>query len=223
MSECNKCSFCSAYPTLRYVGFYRLFNEPALIVRDQQLLRELLLGINFPHCEDNAVYLDVRRDPQAAQNPFLARGKHWRQRRGELLPLFTPHRLRQTLPHIAAACGQLQRFVARHLSCDCFEAKTLATRYTLQVIASAVFGLDAQCLGGDQWQEENAEEEEVTSSWLALMGPLFQPNGAWSLAETIALLHSPFLGWLLQHRCVDDVQKYIENYRLIYLYIYLSI
>lgn len=202
--QCNECYFCSAYPTL----LYRLFNEPALIVRDQELLRELLLGTNFPHCEDNAVFLDVQRDPQAAQNPFLARGKHWRQRRGELLPLFTPHRLRQTLPHIAAACGQLQRFVARHLSCDCFEAKTLATRYTLQVIASAVFGLDAQCLGGDQ-REEDAEEE-VPSAWLALMGPLFQSNGAWSLAETIALLHSPFLGRLLQHRCVDDVQKYIE-------------
>lgn len=193
------------------MGFYRLFNEPALIVRDQQLLRELLLGTNFPHCEDNAVFLDVRRDPQAAQNPFLARGQHWRQRRGELLPLFTPHRLRQTLPHIAAACGQLQRFVARRLSRDCFEAKTLATRYTLQVIASAVFGLDAQCLGGEQQQGNCAaekEEEEVPSAWLTLMGPLFQANGAWSLAETIALLHSPLLGWLLQHRWVDEEQIY---------------
>lgn len=201
------------------MGFYRLFNEPALIVRDQQLLRELLLGSNFPHCEDNAVFLDVRRDPQAAQNPFLARGQHWRQRRGELLPLFTPHRLRQTLPHIAAACGQLQRFVARRLSRDCFEAKTLATRYTLQVIASAVFGLDAQCLGGEQ-QEEHAEEEEeqeVTSTWLTLLGPLFQSNGVWSLAETIALLHSPLLGWLLQHRCVVDSQLYMEIWGFISL------
>lgn len=204
------------------MGFYRLFNEPALIVRDQQVLRELLLGSNFPHCEDNAVFLDVRRDPQAAQNPFLARGQHWRQRRGELLPLFTPHRLRQTLPHIAAACGQLQRFVARRLSRDCFEAKTLATRYTLQVIASAVFGLDAQCLGGEQQKEHAKEEEEqeVTSTWLTLLGPLFQSNGACSLAETIALLHSPLLGWLLQHRCVVDSQLYMEIWgymSLIYL------
>lgn len=82
----------------------------------------------------------------------------------------------------------------------------MATRYTLQVIASAVFGLDAQCLGGEQQQENGAEEEEVPSAWLTLMGPLFQANGAWSLAETIALLHSPLLGWLLQHRWVDEEQ-----------------
>lgn len=192
--------FFRDYPQLRYVGFYRLFNEPAIVVRDQQLLRDLLQGSNFAHCEDNAVFLDPRRDPQAAQNPFLARGQHWRQRRGELLPLFTPHRLRQTLPHIAAACGQLQRFVRRRLSLQRFEAKTLATRYTLQVIASAVFGLDAQCLDSEQKEEE--EKEEAANLWLSLLEPLFQPNGAWSLAETIALLHSPLLGWLLQHRWV---------------------
>lgn len=192
--------FFRDYPQLRYVGFYRLFNEPALIVRDQQLLRDLLQGSNFAHCEDNAVFLDPRRDPQAAQNPFLARGQHWRQRRGELLPLFTPHRLRQTLPHIAAGCGQLQRFVRRRLSLQRFEAKTLATRYTLQVIASAVFGLDAQCLDSEQKEEE--EKEEAANLWLSLLEPLFQPNGPWSLAETIALLHSPLLGWLLQHRWV---------------------
>lgn len=174
------------------------------MVRDQRVLRDLLQGSNFAHCQDNAVFLDPRRDPQAVLNPFLARGQHWRQRRGELLPLFTPHRLRQTLPHIAAACGQLQRFVRRRLSLDSFEAKTLATRYTLQVIASAVFGLDAQCLGSEQKEEEEGEEEKEDDSslWLSLLEPLFQPNGAWSLAETIALLHSPLLGWLLQHRWV---------------------
>ncbi|XP_017853315.1 probable cytochrome P450 308a1 [Drosophila busckii] len=180
----------NSYPELRYVGFYRLGNEPALLVRDQQLLRELLVGASFAHCADNALCLDAQRDALAWHNPFVACGDLWRQRRGELLPLFTPHRLRQCTPHIAQACAQLQQFVAQLPASGSFEAKQLATRYTLQVVASAVFGLNANCL-----------EAHGDSDWLQLLAPLFQPS-AWSLAETIALLHSSRLGWLLQHRYV---------------------
>ncbi|XP_034490351.1 probable cytochrome P450 308a1 [Drosophila innubila] len=191
-------------PTLSYVGIYRLFNEPAILVQDQQLLQELLIGENFEHCADNAIYVDVKRDLLAAQNPFIACGEKWRKRRGELIPLFTPLRLRQTLPHITAACQQLHKFVAHQLNnCDRFETKELATRYTLQVIASAVFGLDSQSL--------NLNASSGNSEWMALLGPLFQP-GCWSLTDTIALLHSPRLVWLLGHRYVPlNVQKWIRR------------
>ncbi|XP_022234144.2 probable cytochrome P450 308a1 [Drosophila obscura] len=181
-------------PDLRYVGFYRLFNEPALLVRDQRLLREILVGNSFAYCADNVVNVDARRDVLASCNPFIASGDRWRTLRADLVSLFTPSRLRQTLPHVTAACHQLQQFVERRLSCERFEAKALATRYTLQVIASAVFGLDAHCLCPD-------EDQEKGSQWLQWLVPLFQPS-AWSLPETIALLHSSRLAYILQHRYV---------------------
>ncbi|BFG01895.1 probable cytochrome P450 308a1 [Drosophila madeirensis] len=182
------------HPGLRYVGFYRLFNEPALLVRDQRLLREILVGNGFACCADNAVHVDAQRDVLASCNPFIASGDRWRKLRGDLVPLFTPSRLRQTLPHVAAACQQLRAFVERRLSRERFEAKALATRYTLQVIASAAFGLDAHCLCQDEQQERGSE-------WLEWLVPLFQPS-AWSLPETIALLHSSRLARILQHRYV---------------------
>lgn len=192
------------HPTLSYVGFYRLFNEPALLVQDQQLLREILIGGNFTHCADNVVNVDRKHDVLAAQNPFIACGEHWRKRRSELVPLFTPLRMRQSLPHMTAACQQLQQFVAQHLTVGKrLEAKELATRYTLQVIASAVFGLNAQCL--------DLDDSLGDSEWLTLLGPLFQP-GDWSLPNTIALLHSPRLVRLLSFRYVPlTIQKWIRR------------
>ncbi|XP_060663348.1 probable cytochrome P450 308a1 isoform X2 [Drosophila nasuta] len=186
----------NSYSSLSYVGIYRLFNEPALLLRDQSIVRELLIGGHFTHCAENAIHVNVERDVLAAQNPFIACGEHWRKQRGELLPLFTPLRLRQTLPHIAAACHQLQKFVAQRNPRElaCLEAKELATRYTLQVVASAVFGLNAQCLDPD-----DSSRSESRSEWLQLLGPLFQPS-SWSLAETIALLHSPRLVQLMEYR-----------------------
>ncbi|XP_016966927.1 probable cytochrome P450 308a1 [Drosophila biarmipes] len=186
-------------PGLKYVGFYRLFNEPAILVRDQELVRQILVGNHFADCADNAVNVDHRRDVLASHNPFIANGDRWRLLRADLVALFTPSRVRQTLPHVVSAC-QLLRAQVPH---ERFEAKDLATRYTLQVVASVVFGLDAHCLGGQK------AEEERGGRWVKWLAPLFQPS-AWSLLETIALLHSPRLARLMGHRYVPlPLQKWL--------------
>ncbi|XP_037725022.1 probable cytochrome P450 308a1 [Drosophila subpulchrella] len=177
-------------PGLKYVGFYRLFNEPAILVRDQELVRHILVGKHFGDCADNAVNVDHHRDVLASHNPFIANGDRWRLLRTDLVALFTPSRVRQTLPHVARACQLLRARVPL----DRFEAKDLATRFTLQVVASAVFGLDAHCLCGQN-------VEETSNRWLKWLAPLFQPS-PWSLLETIALLHSPRLARLIGHRYV---------------------
>jgi len=176
------------------VGFYRLFNEPAILVRDQELVRQILVGSHFADCADNVVNVDHHRDVLASHNPFIANGDRWRLLRADLVALFTPSRVRQTLPHVASACQLLRA----RLPVKRFEAKDLATRYTLQVVASVVFGLNAHCLGDQEM------EEESTSRWLKWLAPLFQPS-AWSLLETIALLHSPRLASLIGHRLVKSL------------------
>ncbi|XP_043659341.1 probable cytochrome P450 308a1 [Drosophila teissieri] len=188
------------HPNLKYVGFYRLFNEPAILLRDQELLRQILVGSDFASCADNAVHVDHQRDVLASHNPFLANGDRWRRLRADLLPLFTPSRMRQTLPHVAQACQLLRQQVPHGR----FEAKDLATRYTLQVVASAIFGLDAHCLGSHS-------RVAPPSRWLEWLAPLFQPS-AWSLLETMSLLHSPRLARLIGHRYVPlSLQRWFRE------------
>ncbi|XP_020805353.1 probable cytochrome P450 308a1 [Drosophila serrata] len=180
----------SQHPAQPYVGFYRLFNEPALLIRDQELLTQILVGNHFASCADNAVYVDHHhRDILASFDPFLACGDRWRLLRSDLVPLFTPSRLRQLLPHVSNAC----RILKEQLPREPFEAKEWATRYTLQVVASAVFGVDANCL--------QQSEESGKNPWLQLLAPLFQPS-SWSLLGTVSLLHSPLLGRVLSFRYV---------------------
>ncbi|EDW56056.1 GM22912 [Drosophila sechellia] len=50
----------------------------------------------------------VRRDVLASHNPFIANGDRWRVLRADLVPLFTPSRVRQTLAHVVRACQLLR-------------------------------------------------------------------------------------------------------------------
>ncbi|XP_017011801.2 probable cytochrome P450 308a1 [Drosophila takahashii] len=191
----------SQNPGLKYVAFYRLFNEPAILVRDQELLRHILVGSHFVDCAENAVHVDPRRDVLASHNPFIASGDRWRILRADLVALFTPSRLRQTLPHVVSACQLLRAQIP--LKLEGFEAKDLATRFTLQVVASVVFGLDAHCLD---------REEECPNRWLQWLAPLFQPSSKWSWLETVSLLHSPRLGWIIGHRYVPlQMQRWFRD------------
>lgn len=177
------------------MGFYRLFNEPALLIRDQDLIRQILVGNHFANCSDNAVYVDPSRDTLASCNPFIACGDKWRLYRSDLVPLFTPSRLRQIVVTVKDSCQKLRLFLQNRSQ---FEAKELATRYTLQVVASGVFGLDSKCL--------ESGEASARNPWLHWLLPLFQPS-SWSLVETMALLHSPLLGKVLNYRWVSGQLK----------------
>ncbi|KAH8274855.1 hypothetical protein KR026_012031 [Drosophila bipectinata] len=189
------------YPHLKYVGFYRLFNEPALLIRDQDLIRQILMGNHFTNCSDNAVYVDPNKDTLASCNPFIASGEKWRLYRSDLVPLFTPSRLRQIMAQsVTDSCQKLRIFLQNRSQ---FEAKELATRFTLQVVASAVFGLDSKCL--------ESGESTGRNPWLHWLLPLFQPS-SWSLMETIALLHSPQLGKVLNYRYVPlSLQNWLRD------------
>lgn len=63
----------------------------------------------------------------------------------------------------------------------------LFSKYTLDVVASAGYGLDGASLGN------------TNSDFIQLVEHLFMPN-TWSLVETIALLFSPLLGDIINYR-----------------------
>lgn len=63
----------------------------------------------------------------------------------------------------------------------------LFSKYTLDVVASAGYGLDGASL------------DNTNSDFTQLVEHLFMPN-TWSLLETIALLFSPLLGDIINYR-----------------------
>uniref|UniRef100_A0A1A9X5E7 Cytochrome P450 n=1 Tax=Glossina brevipalpis TaxID=37001 RepID=A0A1A9X5E7_9MUSC len=175
----------NAYSHLSWIGIYRLFQEPAIIVRSQELLKEVMIR-NFNHFQDNVLWINPKRDPIAQYNPFVARGDKWRQMRFEILPIFTPSKVKLSFPHIAATCNKLKLYIENKLDINCFEAKNLFSKYTLDVVVSAAYGLNGESLNNP------------TADFTQQVKDVFLPN-PYSLLETTALLFSPFLGNLLNY------------------------
>lgn len=188
------------HPNLPYVGIYRLFNEPAILLRSQEMIKEVMIR-SFQHFQDNVLWISPKRDPIVCYNPFVAKGKLWKNMRAEILPIFTPNKVKSSFPHIKSVCEKLDAFMSQQInnSNNSFEAKDLFSKYTLDVVASAGYGLDGASLGN------------TNSDFIQLVEHLFMPN-TWSLVETIALLFSPLLGDIINYRYVPSgVQHWLRG------------
>lgn len=79
------------YKDASFVGFYKIFNQPAILVRDLDLIKNVMLK-DFNNFIDNDFRLDEKLDPLLVHDPFAAKGTTgaWKESRSQIAPLFTP-------------------------------------------------------------------------------------------------------------------------------------
>lgn len=75
------------------VGIY-LFHQPALLIRDLQLARTVLVE-DFVSFSNRFAKCDVRHDKMGSLNLFFARQPEWREIRTRLSPVFTGAKIKQ--------------------------------------------------------------------------------------------------------------------------------
>ncbi|KAF5289838.1 hypothetical protein FQR65_LT11724 [Abscondita terminalis] len=131
-----------AYPNLPYVGIYKI-REPTLLIRDPKLVNEILVK-DFPSFYANDIDIDKDADYLMAKNPFFSNGTEWKTSRGQLAPSFTNHKMKSIFPLMESVC---QNFVD-HLEDPTVanvgtNIKTLCEKYTMDVVALSVLGLEA--------------------------------------------------------------------------------
>lgn len=80
---------------------------------------------NFNCLQDNILWIDPIRDPIIVYNPFVAKGEKWRQMRNEIMPIFTPNKVKSSFPHILNVCQKLNSYVQDNLKENCFEVKNV--------------------------------------------------------------------------------------------------
>lgn len=114
---------CRTYPTAAWVGIYELFNKPAIVVRDLELVKEILVG-SFQHFNRNSFEVDETIDPLVAINPFTQSGDLWKERRSQVVPVFSQTKIRSCFPIIKNVADNFLEYVTktRKTSPD-FEAK----------------------------------------------------------------------------------------------------
>lgn len=131
---------------LPYIGFY-LFDKPILVLRDPDLIRNVLT-------KDNNYFLDryassVESDVLGYQNLFFLKNPAWKNLRQKLTPLFSSGKIRGMFPLVTAIGDDLvTHFESLVLEGDgqIIELKEICAKYTTDIIGTCSFGLQVNSL-----------------------------------------------------------------------------
>lgn len=77
-----------AHPDVPYVGVYKVLNQPAILLRDLDLIKDVMTT-SFSHFCNNDFVVNPELDPLISNNPFAAVGDNWKTARMNMAPLFT--------------------------------------------------------------------------------------------------------------------------------------
>ncbi|XP_055923239.1 probable cytochrome P450 6d5 [Eupeodes corollae] len=147
----------------KFIGIYLMF-RPALVIRDAELARDILVN-NFNSFHDRGVYVDEVKDPFSA-NLFSLPGHKWKALRGKLAPFFTPVKLRAMFPTIKSIALRMVEHLDESFGRQnneeivVVEMKGLFSRFVTEVIGSVVFGLDI-----DSFKDPNNAFHKITESY----------------------------------------------------------
>jgi len=124
-----------------FIGIY-LFFRPALLIRDAELVKSILVTEFHEHFSNRGVYCDPKSDPMSA-NLFALPGKEWKNLRTRLTPAFTSGKLKGMFPIIHAVGEELVKHMKPLAERqEDFEIRDLGGRYVADSLASVAFGLE---------------------------------------------------------------------------------
>lgn len=130
--------------------------SPQIIAIDPKVVQEIWTAKfhNFEANQFSGVDKDV--DPIFGRNPFSLVGQEWKEKRAELTPGFTSARNKASYPVMLDVCEKLSKFVGRKFNdkedspIDGMEGRQLALRFTCEVVADCILGIQASGFESDE-------------------------------------------------------------------------
>ncbi|XP_071448726.1 cytochrome P450 6j1-like [Hetaerina americana] len=127
----------------RYGGFLK-FCKPGVIVRDPKLIKSVL-EMAFPSFHDNDLAVNEDLEDLLNQNLFALTGERWKQLRKDLLPLFSPDKMKAIHPLVEDVCYNLCLYLNGITGSE-LELNDLCARFTIEVISSCAFGIKSDAI-----------------------------------------------------------------------------
>lgn len=122
------------------IGIY-LFFRPAILVRDAELIKNILTR-DFQYFHDRGVHCDTKRDPMSG-TLFALPGETWKALRSRLTPAFTSGKLKGMFPFVETVGDEFVKFLKPLAEKnEIIEIRDLAGRYVIDCLASIAFGQD---------------------------------------------------------------------------------
>ncbi|XP_053969914.1 probable cytochrome P450 6d5 isoform X1 [Anastrepha ludens] len=142
----------------KVLGIY-LMTRPALLVRDAQLARDILVK-DFENFHDRGIHVDDENDPQSRGGLFFLKGQDWKNLRNKLANSFTSGKLKAMFGTIENEADKMVNYLNIQLADDDtkqFEMKHIMGTYSIDVIASVFFGLEV-----NSYEKPNNEIRNVS-------------------------------------------------------------
>jgi cytochrome P450 family 6 len=180
------------------LGGTYVFNRPTLVVRGPEMIKSILVK-DFMYFHDHGTYFDEESDPLSA-HLFMLTGQRWRNLRTKLTPTFTAGKIKMMF-HILVDCGkELRAHVGQSAADgDTIEVKDILAKFSTDIIASFVFGIQCNCL-----QNPNAEFRNWGRK-------IFQTSLKTGIRD-LAIFLSPTLASIVKIPFVPpDVTKYFKK------------
>ncbi|KAM7349838.1 putative cytochrome P450 28d1 [Cochliomyia hominivorax] len=149
----------------KFVGVFMTRN-PQLMILDPELCKEILIT-NFKCFQDNesSIRTDRVREPISGSNPFVLPFEEWKIKRAEIVPGVTSSKIKGMFPIITNICEKFKNYLREELrnGTKTINAKELALKYTGDVVADLVWGIDAENLS----HHKDAENDESSIFYMS--------------------------------------------------------
>lgn len=123
-----------------FVGIFA-FHKPVLTLRSPELIKQVLVK-HFDHFINRTV-LAPDHSELFANMLFASKNESWKLTRPKITAAFTSSKLKVIFPIIKDIANEMNDYLKKNKGE--LEVKDLASRYTTEVIARTVFGLNAHC------------------------------------------------------------------------------
>ncbi|XP_053974846.1 probable cytochrome P450 28d1 [Hylaeus volcanicus] len=190
------------------IGYYKI-TSPKLLIRDPRLVKTVIQS-SFSSFHQNGWVIQPDADPLLAKNPFFCYGEDWSIGRKRLAYAFSNMRLKILFESVKGVCKKFEDFMERRLkSNDKYEAelKSLFSRYTGEVVASAGLGIEGFSF----------EDEPHPGSFDEIGKSIFEPS-LWNGILNIIIFMMPMLNNLLKisfvPKKVDTLLRHIVSENL---------
>ncbi|ODM91411.1 Cytochrome P450 9e2 [Orchesella cincta] len=193
-----------AYQTMggeKYCGVSEMGNN-MIIIKDLELLKKILIK-DFDHFVDRRDFLDSERTFKRML-PSL-KGDEWKGVRAEVIPIFKTGKIRKMM-EIFNKVGKMwvadfkEKAASSRDGSAIIEALPTVNAYTIDVIASAIFGIQSETI-------------KNPNSTFAKMATKMSEPSKWQLIKIVFFLQFPkFASKVLQMQIIDeDVRNYFEG------------
>ena len=128
----------------KYGGMYAL-TKPIFLFLDPDIIKNVLVK-DFNNFIDRGLFIDEEIEPLTG-HLFLLRGSKWKNLRVKLSPTFTSGKMKMMFQILVDCGNELGSILEKCASNEeVIEIKDILARYSTDIIASAAFGIQCNCL-----------------------------------------------------------------------------